>query len=347
MEFGLDLWPRNGGRCREEVLVSILSNAPDRQLVDDAKAELMTLIEKGRQIRSRYEEAKAQFERGAPLGEFFTEASIDLLKSEFGFKKKYTRPIAKGMKSRWEMTTMYQEKERDYNGWCNNVAEFLDGVSIKTATLRPSGNSQRLLRRWYSSQKGKRLDTRLNHSLRALESMKGEALVYNKDIPALRRKRGESKELLIHAGRRIKAESELENLLSKETSDYLKICDPYVSKETLKYLEVLPQGIAVKILTAFIDNSRRFKKSLDMLRRDREIHVLQVSIPEGRTPLHDRYILTRDKGWIVGTSLKDVGKKDTTLSKIEDIRQFEERFDSYWGSDEVVVGNRKCSVRRL
>jgi hypothetical protein len=334
-------------RVEPRVLASVLSNTSDRQPVEDPKAELVTLIEKAGQIKSGYEEAKAQFERGAPLGEFFTEASIDLLKSEFGFKKKYTRPLARGMKSRWEMTTVYQEKERDYRGWCNNVAEFLDGVSIKTANLRPSGNSQRLLRRWYSSQKGKRLDTRLNHSLRALESMKGEALVYNKDIPALRRKRGESKELLIHAGRRIKAESELENLLSKETSDYLKICDPYVSKETLKYLEVLPEGISVKMLTAFINNSGRFKKSLDMLRRDREIHVLQVSLPEGRTPLHDRYFLTRGKGWIIGTSLKDVGKKDTTLSRIEDIRQFEERFDSYWGTDEIVLGRERCSVKRL
>ena len=347
MESEVGSWLRNGIGCHEELLASILSNTSDRQLVDDPKAELVTLIEKGKHIKSRYEEAKAKFERGAPFGEFLTEAGIDILKSEFGVKKKYTRPLAKGMKSKWEATTMYQEKEGEFHRWCSDAVDFLSCVSIETAALRPSGNSQRLLRRWYSSQKGKRLDTRLNHSLQALESIRGESLVYTEDIPALRRRRGESKELLIHAGRRIKAESELEKLLSKETNDYLKICDPYVSKETLKYLEVLPGGVAVKILTTFIDNSKRFKKSLDVLRRDREIHVLQVSMPEGRTPLHDRYILTKGKGWIVGTSLKDIGKKDSTLLKIEDIHQFEERFDSYWGTDDIIVDRKKCSVRLL
>lgn len=315
--------------------------------MEDPKAKLKTLIDEGRQIRSMYQTAKDEFERGAPMGELATEAGVDLFKDAFGIKKKYTRPFARQLRPTWERAPVHQKAEQDYGQWSGRVVEFLSGVSIVTSSLRPPGNTERLLRRWHTSQKGKRLETRLNHALQTLEGVELQPLIFNKDIPAFRRIKRKPKEVLIPAGRRIKAESELENLLSHKVQMYLKICDPYVSKETLKYIEILPQGVAVKILTSHIGSSGRFKKALNVVRRGRSVEVRRVTMSKGRTPLHDRYVLTKGRGWTVGTSLKDVGKKDTVISEIEDIGAFEHRFDSFWRPHDVIVAGEKCSVERV
>jgi hypothetical protein len=313
--------------------------------MEDPKTQLRVIIQEGREIHTGYESAKAQFERGEPIGQALTEAGVDFFKKEFGVKKKYTRPFAIGLKKRWETTPSYTEMKRSYDRWCGQVIKFLSEVSMATASLQSTGNSERLLRRWRSSQKGKRLETRIKHALHALETLEMETLIFNKDIPSHAKKK--PKEVFITAGRRIKGESELERLLSNEVDTFLKICDPYVSKDTLKYLEVVPLDVPVQVLTTYITNQSRFEDSLTVLRRKRRIEVLRVGMDEGGTPIHDRYILTNGKGWIIGTSLKDIGKKDTTVSEIDSTRLFEERFDSYWVPSEIVIDGAKCSVKPL
>lgn len=181
--------------------------------------------------------------------------------------------------------------------------------------------------------------------MKALKSLDRLSLIYNEDIPASREK--QSKEVLVEAGRRIMGETEIEGFLSKDTEVYLKICDPYVSKETLRFLEVIPKGITVQILTAYIKSQSQFERALELLRKNHDIHVLRVKSHDGRSPLHDRYILTKGQGWTIGASLKDVGRKDTVISAIENPNPFEKRYDSYWRENEIDLDGKKYTLEHL
>lgn len=55
--------------------------------------------------------------------------------------------------------------------------------------------------------------------------------------------------------------------------------------------------------------------------------------------IHDRFILTRGEGWIVGSSLKDFGKKLSAVTPLpnESKKEAERIFEEIWGKSKSIV----------
>lgn len=137
-----------------------------------------------------------------------------------------------------------------------------------------------------------------------------------------------SRTTLIEGGRPVSARITIENLLSSDVSGYLKVCDPYCSEESLSVLEATPISVPIKLFTTTPRNEECFASSLKKLRsigRD-----IQIAIMEDKELFpHDRFLISEKRGWIVGGSLKDLGKRMTTITCIDNKAELEEILDRY------------------
>lgn len=130
----------------------------------------------------------------------------------------------------------------------------------------------------------------------------------------------------------------LRRLLAGETGGYVKVVDPYTTPETLDLLASVRKGTSIMVLgdtkglggnagasrTALRDKA----KALRLAGTDIEVRL----DPTGG--LHDRYIMTGSGVWSVGHSLKDFGKKDTSLARLQDAQPLEGTFDRRWDTAE-------------
>ena len=121
--------------------------------------------------------------------------------------------------------------------------------------------------------------------------------------------------------------------------EYVKIIDPYLSLEWIDFISDLPDNIDVKIITskmAGVSQSRIIQR-LEGLHMINRVEIIRIYVneewgPRG-TPLHDRYILTKDDGWQIGTSLNSASKKYTNIMQLSNNWNIEEHFDFLWNED--------------
>jgi hypothetical protein len=111
----------------------------------------------------------------------------------------------------------------------------------------------------------------------------------------------------------------------------LKICDPYVSSDTIKLLSSIPISIDILLLT---DNNIKDANTVNK----QEVTRLgnKVRIRKG-TGLHDRFILTKGEGRSIGHSLKDFGSKNSYLAKMVSSVDAESAFDENWNKAKTVL----------
>jgi hypothetical protein len=128
--------------------------------------------------------------------------------------------------------------------------------------------------------------------------------------------------LFVRAGEKQKGENALRDILKNQLDTYVKICDPYVSLDTIKLLFNVRSGVDILLLT---DNI----KDVSMVKQEVLRLANKVRIRKG-TGLHDRFILTRGEGWSVGHSLKDFGSKNSYLTKMTSSVDVESAFDDNW-----------------
>jgi hypothetical protein len=158
--------------------------------------------------------------------------------------------------------------------------------------------------------------------------------------------RGSIKESLVFiaAGDYYLARRVLQDIFSK-CSDYIKIQDPYIGEETFDIIEYIPRDLKIQLLTGLTlgegEEPMRIRGRIERLRSERrgKFNVLFIGHRQSReAPFHDRFILTKNKGWQVGTSIKQVGGgKDTTisiLSRNEKDEYIEPAFDRWWNLKE-------------
>jgi len=148
--------------------------------------------------------------------------------------------------------------------------------------------------------------------------------------------------IIIPEGDYYLARSEFQNIFSK-CQEYVKIQDPYLGEETFDLLRYVDKGLKLKVLTSIKsgdeEDSNGISKRIDQFKAERGGNF-QISFigdrNTGDAPFHDRYILSKDSGWQVGTSLKDVGKgKETTISEISKVNKdelVEPAFDRWWNA---------------
>jgi len=134
---------------------------------------------------------------------------------------------------------------------------------------------------------------------------------------------------VIKSGQSFTAIKRLEEFLTQEIqSENLLLCDAYVSPSTLfPFLAVAPRLKSIKILTSQVQDSEKFREYRNKMQKETSI-VIEVKI---NNKIHDRYLITGDKCWSFGASIKDLGNKDTTIREISEVTEsMEELFLERW-----------------
>ena len=111
-------------------------------------------------------------------------------------------------------------------------------------------------------------------------------------------------------------------------SEDVILCDSHISHSTLFPFVVLKGKMkSLKILTANIHDPDKFRDY--MSRMIREL-CIQVAVKTSNK-IHDRFIISDDKCWSIGSSIKDFGNKDTTIKEISEVTaSMKDLFQERW-----------------
>ena len=122
---------------------------------------------------------------------------------------------------------------------------------------------------------------------------------------------------VIKSGQTFTAIMLLEKFLSAEIrSEELLLCDPYISTSSLFPFVTLKGKVkGIKILTSNIIDSAKFNEYKNKLQKEMGISI-EVRVNQ---KIHDRYLISGDKCWSIGSSIKDLGNKDTTVREISEV----------------------------
>jgi hypothetical protein len=128
---------------------------------------------------------------------------------------------------------------------------------------------------------------------------------------------GKAPVYIIKSGQHFTSVKLLEEFLLKEvTSSELLLCDPYISASTLHPFTVLKGKVSsIKILTTNVEDPCKFKNYIARMNKETKIYT-EVKTNK---KIHDRYLISGDRCWSFGTSIKDLGNKDSIIREISEI----------------------------
>lgn len=128
---------------------------------------------------------------------------------------------------------------------------------------------------------------------------------------------GKSPVYVIKSGENITAVKLLEEFLTIQIGyEEVLLCDPYISHSTLFPFSVLKGKIkSLKILTSNIYDSDKFKDYKKKMGKELNIPI-EVKVNK---KVHDRFIIFGAKCWSIGSSIKDLGNKDSTIREISEV----------------------------
>jgi hypothetical protein len=138
--------------------------------------------------------------------------------------------------------------------------------------------------------------------------------------------------VFVKPGDKQKGQDAILDIFKNRLDIYVKICDPYISPDTIKLTSMIPSHIDILILTDKITDEAQVKADSLLLRN-------KVLIKRG-SALHDRFILTKGEGWYIGHSLKDFGTKYSQLSKMVSSVDAENAFDESWNLSTHILNNK-------
>lgn len=134
---------------------------------------------------------------------------------------------------------------------------------------------------------------------------------------------------IIKSGEHFTAIKKFEQFLSEEIqSEEIWLCDPYIAPSTLFPFTVLKgRTRRINILTRNIQEIEKFKDYKKRLEKETGIEV-EVKI---NRKIHDRYVIAGEKCWWIGTSLKDLGNKDTMIKEVSELwHSLKQLFTERW-----------------
>ena len=137
--------------------------------------------------------------------------------------------------------------------------------------------------------------------------------------------------IYIKSGQRDKAIDFVKEWLQKNMDEYLKICDPYFGTTDLEILRIvrgLNPNISVYILTSKEHQdtqlgacdlsdaySSYWKYNISEQAPPETDIIVAGTITNGKLPIHDRWVLTKNAGLRIGTSINSIGKgRDSEIS---------------------------------
>ncbi|AGY82970.1 hypothetical protein [Carnobacterium inhibens] len=154
--------------------------------------------------------------------------------------------------------------------------------------------------------------------------------------------------ILVERGKRDLAIGFIEEWVQESTEEYIKICDPYFQKSDLEFIQLL-RGIneniefqvltSRKIMNQEISSGNFKEEFIDYWK----LNIADQSPPEtniviagtttdGSLPIHDRWIISKNSGLRLGTSLNSLGKgKDSEINILSETNRIiiEEKIDGY------------------
>lgn len=224
------------------------------------------------------------------------------------------------------------EIERRHNNIVREMRAYLDSISEWKPNLSKE-NSTALRNKLENAQNYVKIETKIKHTIRVLEDLTLRRLVYNKEIPL-----APLSEVVVPHGKPLTGKIELKKILGS-AQGYVKIIDSYVSDATLELLLAVPEKIPIKLLTENIGGKKRrgsFLRTCKQFKVERPSFEIR-KCEKGK--LHDRLILTEERGWIVGQSLKDFGKKHSTIKELskKGKKENEEIFNQYWALSKDLI----------
>lgn len=175
-------------------------------------------------------------------------------------------------------------------------------------------NSHQLIGRFAEVYEYIKLETKINRSIRTLRGISNKPLVYNNEI-AKKTKTVEVRQILLPAGSPYTSFRRIEELL-KKSIEYIKIIDPYINEVTLDVLLSIPKELPIFLLTANTGGDKKERRLLKLCKRFKtERSGFQIRKCDPKS-IHDRFILTRGKGWTIGISLNSIGNKMSIITEL-------------------------------
>lgn len=122
---------------------------------------------------------------------------------------------------------------------------------------------------------------------------------------------------LIKSGENFTAIKLFEEFLSNELKgEEILLCDSHISPSTLFPFSVLKGRLkSMKILTSNVFDSDKFKDYQKKMKKEMDISI-EIKINK---KIHDRYLICKNKCWHIGTSIKDLGNKDSIIKEISEV----------------------------
>lgn len=145
------------------------------------------------------------------------------------------------------------------------------------------------------------------------------------------------KTIIIKAGQYYEGKVKARELVFNNLNGIVRLCDPYIARRTLDlFTETQQKSIEIRILTTNIIDEDVFKRDLnDFQKQHGHKIIVRKTINK---ELHDRYLIFDSNVISFGTSLKDIGNKDTIISYLptDIIEGLTELFDNRWNNAQQI-----------
>lgn len=182
-------------------------------------------------------------------------------------------------------------------------------VKKKVLSLSPDGNSVKFT----------------DYGLELFDSMSREQTEWESKriIPVVTIDR---EEIVVRAGEHFRGNRVLRDIISLGQRE-LCIIDPYVGEGLFDLIESKASDLRIRIITSETI-SRGSKASMEAFCK--QYPNVQVKI-RGNDTLHDRFVIVDGaKAFLFGHSLKDLGKRDTHITTLQNVSQQVQLFEERW-----------------
>ena len=134
---------------------------------------------------------------------------------------------------------------------------------------------------------------------------------------------------LIVAGTKFSSRMRFQEFLEDSFNEgNIDLVDSYIDSRTLHFFEPLGGRKVEKfrILTSHIKEDRFFD---DLVEFKKEMNI-DIEVKTNQH-IHDRFLILGNEAWLLGSSLKDLGNKDTAISNINSvIASLKDLFEMRW-----------------
>lgn len=134
---------------------------------------------------------------------------------------------------------------------------------------------------------------------------------------------------IIKSGQNFTAIKLFEEFLTNEINqDEILICDSHISPSTLYPLSILKNKVKnIKIISSNIHDSEKFYEYKKKFEKETNM-IVDIKI---NNKIHDRFLISGKKCWSIGTSIKDLGNKDTIIKEVDEVvESLKELFLERW-----------------